>query len=74
MTMAATEETKTDDQPRDELREYRVERYVEIGFPSPWAELLADAKNSQGFPVDWHFVRRAINNGLTHKELVNLLT
>lgn len=66
--------TKENPEVIDVQRAYRIERYEELRFTPKESGQLADAKDSNGFPVSWHFVRRAINNGLSHKQAVDLLT
>jgi hypothetical protein len=58
----------------DPTRAYRIEQYLELRFTEKEASTLADAKMSGGRPLDWHLVKRAVNNGLSHKKVVDLLT
>ena len=55
-------------------RQWRIEQYENLRFLTAEAEKLADSKNAAEFPVDWHFVERAIKNGLSQKQVLNLLT
>lgn len=50
-----------------EVREYRIERFLDLRFSQKEAEELADMTNADGFPVDWHKVRDAVDAGCNHK-------
>lgn len=50
----------------DELREYRVVRFMSIGFPEYAAELLADARDAPGFPLWWGRVDDVLKRGASH--------
>jgi hypothetical protein len=58
------------EQTTQSIREYRIERYRDLRFSQKEAEELADTLDANGFPLDWHRVRRAIENGLGHKRAV----
>jgi hypothetical protein len=53
-------------QPKQSIREYRTERFEEMGFTSKEAERLADMTDSKGIPVDWHGVKKALDAGCGH--------
>lgn len=51
----------------DEAHEWRVARYVELGFDEPNARLLATARDGL-WPLNWQRVQRALAAGCTHAE------
>lgn len=51
----------------DKVREYRIERFEDLRFTRKEAEELADSKDSKGFAVSWHAVRRALEAGCGHR-------
>lgn len=65
--MAGVTETQT-------ARDYRKERYEEMKFTSREAELLADAKGGDGFPLYWGIVKTAVENGCGHKMAIKIFT
>lgn len=66
--MASTIETT-----EDIIHNYRVERFVELGFEEDDASLLAVAKGDNGFPVDTHYAKRLLAAGCPHKLAVRIL-
>jgi hypothetical protein len=56
------------------LREFRVEHYRDMRFSSKEAELLADAKGDDGFPLNYRKVKAALEKGCTHKLAVKIFT
>jgi len=58
--MAAVTQTK------EEIHEYRVERFEDMGFTPKEAVRLANMTDSKGFPIDWHSVKKAIDAGCGH--------
>lgn len=64
-----TEEVETDTRStKDRIRDYRIERFEELRFTRKEAEVLADSKDSKGFAISWHAVRRALNAGCGHRK------
>lgn len=63
-TMAQVTQTKED------VRDYRIERFLDLRFSQKEAEQLADMVDANGFPVDWHKVKRAIEAKIGHKRAV----
>lgn len=53
-------------QTKESIREYRIERFEDMGFTGKEAERMADMTDSKGFPIDWHSVKRAIDAGCGH--------
>lgn len=54
------------------LQAFREERYEEMRFTPKEATRLAKSRQSNGFHLDYRKVKRAIENGLSHKQAVNL--
>ena len=66
----------------DTPRAWRVERYLELGFTDPHAELLADTRDSVripdrkgvertwSFPLYWGNVAKMLEAGWTHDQVV----
>lgn len=51
----------------DEVREYRVEMFRDLRFSQKEAEILADSKDSKGFPIHWRKVANALEAGCGHR-------
>lgn len=68
------DELVTEPPNRASVRDYRIERYEEMGFTCKEAGQLADAKQADGFDLDYRRVQRAINGGCGHKRAVYLFT
>lgn len=49
----------------DKLTEFRIERFMELGFTSIEAAKLADSKDSNGFPISYQKVKTALDMGCT---------
>ena len=49
------------------LRDFRVERFEEIGFTHKEASELADSKDDLGFDLGHRKVKRALDKGCSHK-------
>lgn len=54
------------DQTTEEIRDYRAERFEDMGFTPKEALRLAEMTDSKGFPIDWHSVKKAIDAGCGH--------
>lgn len=58
----------------DKLTEFRVERFMELGFTSIEAKKLADAKGSNGFPFPYQTVKVALDSGCTQALAVRIFS
>lgn len=56
------------------VHEYRIERYLEMNFTEKEAGRLAEALGDDGFALDYRRVRKAIENGCSHKQAVRIFT
>jgi hypothetical protein len=58
----------------NKLRDYRIERYEELGFSHLESEKLADALGPKGFALDWHKVQKSMAGGCTHRQAIKIYT
>jgi hypothetical protein len=57
---------------KEELRAFRIERYEDLRFTLREAETLADAKGDDGTALDWHRVKKMIDQGCSHRLAVRI--
>jgi hypothetical protein len=58
----------------EKLRQYRIDRYEEIGFTLKESESLADATGHKGFPLNWHSVKKSVDGGCSHRLALKIYT
>lgn len=59
-------------QDTEELIEFRIERYAELGFTKKESEKLANSKQDDGWPLDYRVVRKALELNCTHSLAMKL--
>lgn len=58
----------------EKLTEFRVERFMELGFTSIEANKLAVSKGSNGFPISYQKVKEALDMGCTIQLAVRIFS
>jgi hypothetical protein len=65
---------------KSDLEQHRIATFEELGFSKKNAEKLANAKHrtsvagkNYDFPLNWHYVKKMLDNGCDHKLALKIL-
>ena len=65
---------------KKDLQNHRVESFETLGFSKKDSKKLADAKHRTNigdklydFPLSWHYVKKMLDDGCTHKLALKIL-
>lgn len=65
---------------KQNLYEHRTGTFEELGFSKADSQKLADAKitsnvagKNYNFPLNWHYVKKMLDNGCTHELALKIL-
>jgi hypothetical protein len=58
----------------EKLNEFRIERFMELGFTSIESKKLAESKGTNGFPIPYQKVKAALDMGCTNQLAVRIFS
>jgi hypothetical protein len=72
-TMATALEAHEVDSVENAARDWRVEKFVDLGFTLPQAEVLAETRDHAGFFIYWGDVDELLRRGWSHNAAFDVL-
>lgn len=62
------------DEHVDVIKEWRIQGFADLGFNDYQASILADVVDNSGFALYWGDMKRFLNQGATHQQLVEIFS